>query len=91
MARTRSRKTRTTTKSGNEDSLKPTSTTSLEDEAKNFKQKKETKRLVPLTSRRYMAGMFGAALLINSRGTAPWSEIKRTAYDLADYMLDDES
>jgi hypothetical protein len=37
-----------------------------------------------------MAGMFGAALLINSKGLAPWSEIRRTAYEFADFMLEDE-
>ena len=90
MTTTPTGKGHTTSKNGNEDSTKPTTKTSLEKEAKQFTQKKKPKRLTPLTSRKYMAGMFGAALMINSRGQAPWSEIRRTAYELADYMLEDD-
>lgn len=90
MATTPTKKEPTASKNGNEGTTKATTKTSLEEEAKKFTQKKKPKRLSPLTSRKYFAGMFGAALMINSKGLAPWAEIRRTAYELADYMLEDE-
>jgi|TARA_R110000744_G_scaffold64017_4_gene131640 hypothetical protein len=63
----------------------------LENEAKKYTQKKRTPKTVkPLTSRRYLAGQALAGLLPNSRGLTQMSEIKRAAYEWADYMLDDD-
>jgi len=44
----------------------------------------------PLTARRYLAGQALAGLLINSRGASQMADIKRAAYDWADYMLDED-
>lgn len=89
MPRTPIKKGATTTKNGNGGTTKSTSQISLEEEAKEFRQKKKPES-IPLTSREYLAGAFGAAILINTRGQAPWAEIKRSAYELADYMLEDD-
>lgn len=63
----------------------------LETEAKKFTQKKRTsKAMKPLTARRYLAGQALAGLLTNSRGASQMADIKRAAYDWADYMLDDD-
>ena len=62
----------------------------LENEAKKYTQKKRTPKTVkPLTSRRYLAGQALAGLLPNSKGRQ-MPEIKRSAYEWADYMLDDD-
>ena len=63
----------------------------LENEAKKYTQKKRTPKTVkPLTSRRYLAGQALAGLLPNSKGRQ-MPEIKRSAYEWADYMLDDDN
>tara|TARA_R100000479_G_scaffold161836_1_gene99686 strand:+ start:745 stop:948 length:204 start_codon:yes stop_codon:yes gene_type:complete len=63
----------------------------LELEAKKFTQKKRTsKAMKPLTARRYLAGQALAGLLINSKGVSQMADIKRAAYDWADYMLEDD-
>ena len=65
--------------------------TKLETEAKKYVQSKRTpKDIKPLTARRYIAGQALAGLLVNSRGSQ-MSEIKKSAYEWADYMLDDET
>jgi hypothetical protein len=64
----------------------------LAEEAKKYTNKKLTaKTLKPLTSRRYLAGQALAGILSGSRGAFNMSEVKRTAYEWADFMLDDES
>ena len=65
--------------------------TKLETEAKKYVQSKRTpKDIKPLTARRYLAGQALTGLLVNSRGSQ-MSEIKKSAYEWADYMLDDET
>jgi len=64
----------------------------LAEEAKKYTNKKRTPRtLKPLTSRRYLAGQALAGILSSSRGAFNMSEVKRSAYEWADFMLDDES
>ena len=72
--------------------LKRTSTKErkLEDEAKKFaKKKRTTKAMKPLTARRYLAGQALSGLLSGSRGAVQMQDLKRAAYDWADYMLED--
>ena len=64
----------------------------LETEAKKFTVRKRNPRTIkPLTTRRYLAGQALAGLLSVGRGAGRMSEVKRSAYDWADYMLDDDS
>jgi len=44
----------------------------------------------PLTARRYLAGQALAGMLSNSRGALNMSEVKRSAYEWADFMLEDD-
>ena len=63
----------------------------LENEAKKYKARKtNSKTLKPLTARRYLAGQALAGILSNSRGALNMSEVKRSAYDWADFMLEDD-
>ena len=62
----------------------------LEQEAKKYTRKKRNPDMIkPLTARRYLAGQALAGLLPNSKGRQ-MPEIKRSAYEWADYMLDDD-
>lgn len=62
----------------------------LENEAKKYKARKtNSKTLKPLTTRRYLAGQALAGILANSRGTLNMSELRRSAYEWADFMLED--
>lgn len=64
--------------------------TKLETEAKKYVQSKRTpKDIKPLTARRYLAGQALAGLLVNSKGSQ-MSDIKRAAYEWADYMLSED-
>jgi hypothetical protein len=64
----------------------------LEQEAKKYTRKKRNPDMIkPLTARRYLAGQALAGILSSSRGALNMSEVKRTAYEWADFMLDDES
>ena len=64
----------------------------LEQEAKKYTRKKRNPDMIkPLTARRYLAGQALAGILSSSRGAFNMSEVKRTAYEWADFMLDDES
>lgn len=77
-------------KSGNVGTTQPTSQT-LEQEAKQYVQKKKPAEPLPLTTRRFYAGLFGAAYMITSQGRASLSEIKRNAFDAADFFMEDET
>ena len=62
----------------------------IEKEARAFRKKQTTKSLKPLTSRRYLAGQALAGLLARGRGFVNKSDMKREAYEWADYMLEDD-
>ena len=65
--------------------------TSLETEAKSYTRKKRNPNMVkPLTARRYLAGQALAGILSGSRGALNMSEVRRSSYEWADYMLDGE-
>ena len=62
----------------------------LEQEAKKYTRKKRNPDMIkPLTARRYLAGQALAGMLSNSRGALNMSEVRRTAYEWADFMLED--
>ena len=61
----------------------------LEQEAKKYTRKKRNPDMIkPLTARRYLAGQALAGILSGSRGALNMSEVKRSAYEWADFMLD---
>tara|TARA_R110001599_G_scaffold158228_1_gene344855 strand:+ start:176 stop:379 length:204 start_codon:yes stop_codon:yes gene_type:complete len=63
----------------------------LEQEAKKYTRKKRNPDMIkPLTARRYLAGQALAGMISNSRGALNMSEVKRTAYEWADFMLEDD-
>ena len=63
----------------------------LAEEAKKYTNKKRTPRtLKPLTSRRYLAGQALAGILSGSRGSLNMTEVKRSSYEWADFMLEEE-
>jgi|TARA_R110000824_G_scaffold67515_1_gene174921 hypothetical protein len=63
----------------------------LEQEAKKYTRKKRNPDMIkPLTARRYLAGQALAGMLSNSRGALNMSEVRRSAYEWADFMLEDE-
>ena len=62
----------------------------LEQEAKKYTRKKRNPDMIkPLTARRYLAGQALAGMLSNSRGALNMSEVRRSAYEWADFMLED--
>ena len=62
----------------------------LETEAKKFAGKKQKKvSEIPLTARIYLAGQALTGLL-SGGGATRSDEIKRAAYDWADYMLEEK-
>ena len=66
--------------------------TKLEAEAKAYQElnnKKLTRQANNLSVRRYFAGQAMAALIIKSHGGVRKADIKREAYEWADYMLED--
>ena len=67
-----------------------TSLTNIEKEAKAFRKKQTPKSLKPLTSRRYLAGQALAGLLARGRGFVNKADMKREAFEWADYMLEDD-
>jgi len=84
------------------DSTKPISTTykkktptrkpvkTLEDEAKEFRQKKSPPpKPKPMTSRIYLTGQAMSGLLARSQGPVRMGDIKREAEAWADFMLKD--
>tara|TARA_B100001989_G_scaffold219445_1_gene171403 strand:+ start:3054 stop:3263 length:210 start_codon:yes stop_codon:yes gene_type:complete len=63
----------------------------LEQEAKNFRKLrivKPTRKLKPLTTRRYLAGQALAGLI--ARGKNNKVDVVKEAYEWADCMLDEE-
>ena len=63
----------------------------LEQEAKKYTRKKRNPDMIkPITARRYLAGQALAGLLSCSRGALNMSEVKRSAYEWADFMLEDD-
>jgi len=61
----------------------------LEQEAKKYTRKKRNPDMIkPLTARRYLAGQALAGILSGSRGALNMSEVKRSAYEWADFMLE---
>ncbi len=65
---------------------------SLEKEAKKFtQQKRKAPANKSLTPRIYLAGQALCGLLAGGRSSNNVQEVKRQAYDWADYMLDDDT
>jgi hypothetical protein len=65
---------------------------SLEKEAKKFtQQKRKAPAEKNLTPRIYLAGQALGGLLAGARVSNNMREIKRQAYDWADYMLDNDT
>ena len=63
----------------------------LEQEAKKYTRKKRNPDMIkPLTARRYLAGQALAGILSGSRGALNMSQVKRSAYEWADFMLEDD-
>jgi len=64
---------------------------SLEEEAKKYSQKqvKPPLKAKPLTSRSYLAGQAMAALLSRSPSPMHKGDLKREAYEWADFMLEE--
>jgi len=63
----------------------------LEQEAKKYTRKKRNPDMIkPLTARRYLAGQALAGILSGSRGALNMSEVKRSAYEWADFILEDD-
>tara|TARA_R110000772_G_scaffold12633_1_gene38306 strand:- start:656 stop:880 length:225 start_codon:yes stop_codon:yes gene_type:complete len=64
---------------------------SLEEEAKKYTNKKikPSLKAKPLTSRRYLAGQAMAALLSRSPSPMHKGDLKREAYEWADFMLEE--
>jgi len=63
----------------------------LEQEAKKYTRKKRNPNMIkPLTARRYLAGQALAGILSGGRGALNMSEVRRSSYEWADYMLDGE-
>ena len=63
----------------------------LEQEAKNFRKLrivKPTRKLKPLTTRRYLAGQALAGLI--ARGKNNKVDVVKEAYEWADFILDEE-
>ena len=61
----------------------------LAEEAKTYSRKKRTiKSIKPLTSRRYLAGQALSGILSSSKGQIQMNEVRRSAYEWADFMLE---
>jgi hypothetical protein len=68
-----------------------TTSKSLKQEAEEFKKRKSPPgRPNPMTSRIYLAGQAMNALLSRSQGSVRREDIKREAYEWADFMLSNE-
>ena len=66
--------------------------TKLEAEAKAYQslnKESASRRTVTLNARRYLAGQAMAALIVKSHSGVRKADIKREAYEWADYMLED--
>lgn len=97
MSQTHTKKERKSTKTGKQDTPKPTEKTSksfeskLEEEAKKFKEQRKSPRvgMKSMNSRVYIVGQAMNALLILSQGRSSIEEIKREAEQIADQILSD--
>lgn len=99
---TPTRKTQKLTKTGNTGSTKPTTQTwkeeeletKLKEEASKFKAVVKKKTPPPvvrqMSPRIYLAGQALTGLLARHQGPMRMEELKREAYQWADYMLSDE-
>lgn len=90
MKETPTKETLKTGETGSSDTTEPTTITSrkLEQEAQAFRAKKRPPvKPKPMTSRIYLAGQAMNALLVRNQGAVRREEIKREAYDWADFML----
>jgi len=92
-SQTPTNQTPTDTETGNTASTKPTSQTStklnLESEAKQYRKRRQMKPK-PMTSRIYLAGQAMAALIVKTNGSARMEDVRREAYEWAEFMLDDD-
>jgi len=92
-SKTPTKQTQTGTETGNSDStepiLKTSSGLSLESEAKKYRKRRRGPPK-PMTSRIYLAGQAMSALIIKTGGAARMEDIRREAYEWAEFMLDDE-
>ena len=61
---------------------------SIETEAKAFRKKLTPKQTKALTTRRYLAGQALSGILSRGKGVVNMYEVRREAYEWADYMLE---
>jgi len=61
---------------------------SIETEAKAFRKKLTPKQTKALTTRRYLAGQALSGILSRGKGVVNMHEVRREAYEWADYMLE---
>lgn len=65
----------------------------LEKEAKDFTKKSsstsKTTKEEPLTSRQHLAGLVLAGLLARSQGLVSMADLRKEAYQWADYLLEE--
>ena len=60
----------------------------IETEAKAFRKRLTPKQTKALTTRRYLAGQALSGILSRGKGAVNRSEVRREAYEWADFMLD---
>ena len=63
---------------------------SIETEAKAFRKRLTPKQTKALTTRRYLAGQALSGILSRGKGTVNMHEVRREAYEWADFMLDED-
>ena len=61
---------------------------SIETEAKAFRKRLTPKQTKALTTRRYLAGQALSGILSRGRGIVNMHEVRREAYEWADFMLE---
>tara|TARA_R100000742_G_C4241522_1_gene61141 strand:- start:2 stop:220 length:219 start_codon:yes stop_codon:yes gene_type:complete len=60
----------------------------IEREAKDFRKRLTPKQTKALTTRRYLAGQALSGILSRGRGIVNMHEVRREAYEWADFMLE---